>query len=472
MIKYMKSCIIYQITQNVLNPQTPPEEEPTFQVKPERIGRQDNAPPKAEATQKRKAQKTQIGFHDAESDVRLPGPERQKEREMPRVMIIKDTRYMLVDVMGRGGMGTAALYEKMDDPLHTKNTLDRWMVVKRAESRDKDDREKLPQTMEHEVAINAQIAGTRDKVAMIGLEYIVIPWKQGCPMNSLRLNGRISTETTLLFSYKLVKTLLAAHEKRVIHTDVKPGNTVITPDGTVELIDFGLGRNMDAVSSPYDNDVAGSPEYMAPEQWKQEPITSKTDVYAVGVMLHEMLTDSRLVDATSLHDYVKLAFQNGLSEQKKGDEIKWQGYLAEKLSSVKNGNIGTILKKMLITKAEDRISMEEAAQLLERECRLRGVDPESALFDPVTKELPLDPRMPLLNGMEDDFRHMPLDPADDLNPIMFEKAMLDADEKRYKDTEARRLALQYPDARPIHSQDKHGITEGEESITFRNGMAI
>ena len=391
-------------------------------------------------------------------------PERAYEKPLPYTLIIEHTRYMLVETMGKGGMGTAGLYEKMDDPLHTKNTLDQWVVVKRAHMYTPEQREELELSMKHEVTINAQIAGTRDKVTKIGLEYIVIPWKQGCPLSAPELKD-LPQETSLLLAYKLARALVGIHEKKVVHADLKPANTVITPDGQVTLIDFGTGRDMDAATSPFDDNLTGTPYYIAPEQWIQQALTEKTDVYALGVMLHEMLTDE------------------AGTKMKNPDPD-----LSENLGDMADRDIAAILEKMLKKKVNDRVSMKEAAGMLALECRRRGIDPEQPLFEPITKDLPVDPRMPQLKGMDDAFRNMPIDPADVdptdvppafgqepkplLKPKMLRKALLEADHKRHLSVHGNGTRTPATNANTGDLENQHSVTEGEDPVTVRNGMAV
>lgn len=95
----------------------------------------------------------------------------------------------------------------------------------------------------------------------------------------------------LTYLKTLSSALGYAHANRVVHCDVKPGNVLIDRGGKIYLTDFGIARHADSTIT--DLGVVGAPAYMAPEQIREEPVNASTDVYALGVMLFEMLTGQR-----------------------------------------------------------------------------------------------------------------------------------------------------------------------------------
>ena len=82
------------------------------------------------------------------------------------------------------------------------------------------------------------------------------------------------------------------HARGIVHRDVKPGNVLVTPEGRVKITDFGIARSEDP-SATLDTDVYGTPYYMAPEQIQGRPVDARTDVFALGVVVYEMLTGTR-----------------------------------------------------------------------------------------------------------------------------------------------------------------------------------
>ena len=87
-----------------------------------------------------------------------------------------------------------------------------------------------------------------------------------------------------------------AHEARVIHRDVKPANILVRPDGLVKLTDFGIARALDAAGHTRAGEMLGTPDYISPEQAMGEAATGASDLYALGVVAHEMLTGRRPFD--------------------------------------------------------------------------------------------------------------------------------------------------------------------------------
>jgi serine/threonine protein kinase len=107
----------------------------------------------------------------------------------------------------------------------------------------------------------------------------------------LRKNKPLPMMDVLKFMKALCAALGYAHANRIVHCDIKPGNLMIDRGGNIYLTDFGVARHAESTTTTLGG--AGTPAYMAPEQIKGEMVTTETDIYAVGVMLYEMLTGMR-----------------------------------------------------------------------------------------------------------------------------------------------------------------------------------
>jgi eukaryotic-like serine/threonine-protein kinase len=123
--------------------------------------------------------------------------------------------------------------------------------------------------------------------------YLVTAWIDGKPMRDvINTTAPMPPEQALPLIRKIAEGLAYCHERDVIHRDMKPDNVLITTDGQPIIIDFGLTLTKDARRVTYANltATAGTPEYMAPEQCEGQRGDARTDIYALGVMLYEVLT--------------------------------------------------------------------------------------------------------------------------------------------------------------------------------------
>ena len=88
---------------------------------------------------------------------------------------------------------------------------------------------------------------------------------------------------------QIADALDAVHAQGIVHRDIKPTNVMLLPDGTAKLLDFGVARQSDDTTITSTGAIVGSPAYMAPEQVRGEPGTHSADLWALGVLLYEML---------------------------------------------------------------------------------------------------------------------------------------------------------------------------------------
>ena len=130
--------------------------------------------------------------------------------------------------------------------------------------------------------------------------FIVMEYVKGKGLDDvLKLQGKLSESETVKIAIQVLEGLGAAHELGIMHRDLKPGNIMITQRGFVKLMDFGIARLEHAERMTRQNSVIGTLEYLSPELVKGGVPSQASDLYALGVMLHEMLTGQTVFDANS-----------------------------------------------------------------------------------------------------------------------------------------------------------------------------
>ncbi len=127
--------------------------------------------------------------------------------------------------------------------------------------------------------------------------YLVMELVQGLPLSALiREQGPLDPDSVRSIIGQAALALGVAHEARVVHRDVKPANILVRPDGVVKLTDFGIARALDAIGHTRVGEMLGTPNYISPEQAIGQQATGASDLYALGVVAHEMLTGKRPFD--------------------------------------------------------------------------------------------------------------------------------------------------------------------------------
>jgi serine/threonine protein kinase len=129
------------------------------------------------------------------------------------------------------------------------------------------------------------------------LSYLVMELVPGLPLSAIiREQGAMEPGSVRSIMGQAALALGVAHEARVVHRDVKPANILVRPDGVVKLTDFGIARALDAIGHTRVGEMLGTPNYISPEQAMGEQATGASDLYALGVVAHEMLSGQRPFD--------------------------------------------------------------------------------------------------------------------------------------------------------------------------------
>lgn len=209
----------------------------------------------------------------------------------------KIDNYTIIRPIGKGGMGVVYLAEREFDRYKKPVAL---KVVKRG--MDTDDivrrfrfERQILAGLEH-----ASIARLLDGgVTNNGLPYFVMEYVAGDPIDKYCDDNKLTVKERLRLFQTVCEAVQYAHQNLVVHRDLKPGNVMVTHDGQVKLLDFGIAKLVDG-SEPgmtvLTTDASArrmTPEYASPEQIRGDQITTASDVYALGVILYELLSGRR-----------------------------------------------------------------------------------------------------------------------------------------------------------------------------------
>ncbi len=127
--------------------------------------------------------------------------------------------------------------------------------------------------------------------------FLVMELVDGKPLSQIiREHGRLPADQVRSIIGQCALALGVAHEAKVVHRDVKPANILVREDGLVKLTDFGIARAADASGHTRAGDLLGTPSYISPEQALGRPATGASDLYALGVVAHEMLCGAKPFD--------------------------------------------------------------------------------------------------------------------------------------------------------------------------------
>ena len=120
--------------------------------------------------------------------------------------------------------------------------------------------------------------------------FLVMRWLRGGSLRDALESGPWEVEAVGQLLEQIADALNFAHKQGVIHRDLKPENILLDEDGHAYLTDFGIAKDIAGEGLTQTGKIVGSADYLAPEQAKGEPVTPKRDIYALGVLLYEMLT--------------------------------------------------------------------------------------------------------------------------------------------------------------------------------------
>jgi non-specific serine/threonine protein kinase/serine/threonine-protein kinase len=209
--------------------------------------------------------------------------------------------YRVVRELGRGGMGTVYLAERADAQFDMRVAI---KLIKRGM-----DSDAVLERFRHERQILAgldhpNIARLLDGgTTADGLPYFVMEYVDGQPIDEYSRARQLTIGQRLQLFRQVCAAVSYAHQHLVVHRDIKPSNILVTSDGVPKLLDFGIAKLLEAGGSDVTlvTDVgsrAMTPQYASPEQLRGDRVTTVADVYALGVLLYELLAGARPYDVS------------------------------------------------------------------------------------------------------------------------------------------------------------------------------
>jgi serine/threonine protein kinase len=204
---------------------------------------------------------------------------------------------------------TTAVYRAFDEQLHRRVLL---KVLHKHLANDPDLRSRFVREARACAALrNDHIVQVYDLTEIDGAPAIVMEFVEGRSLKEIIAAGEMSdVDNVRTVTLHVLRGLASAHGKGIVHRDIKPGNILVGSDGTVKVTDFGLASFAASPTVTMEGMVLGTPAYMAPEQVRGEEIDARTDLFALGVTLIEVMSGERIFEGSTYSECMKkvLAF--------------------------------------------------------------------------------------------------------------------------------------------------------------------
>ena len=200
-----------------------------------------------------------------------------------------DGRYEIMEVIGVGGMAVVyKAYDNIDQRTVAVKILKEEFHANEEFKRRFKNESKAIALLPHENIVRVFDVSYGDM-----LQYIVMEYVEGITLKEyIQQQGKIDPREAIYFISQILRALQHAHDKGIVHRDVKPQNMMLQSDGTIKVTDFGIARFSRGDTKTMTDTAIGSVHYFSPEQAKGKLTDEKTDLYAAGVVLYEMLTGS------------------------------------------------------------------------------------------------------------------------------------------------------------------------------------
>lgn len=320
------------------------------------------------------------GIADKFSSTSVTDPSRSKHDEAGR----PDSEigpYTLLEPVGQGGAGIVWLAKRNDGQFDANVAI----KIVAADGTTEADKAEVNQEAQHLADLShpniAQLldAGIDDR----GHRYLVLEYVDGAPIDRYCDEQRLDVKSRVLLFLDVLQAVAHAHRHLIVHRDLKPSNVLVTGEGVVKLLDFGVARllrndELEGIAQQPEHGIALTPQYAAPEQLMGHAATTAADVYALGLMLYELLTGRSardVADVTSYDELLEAATENPPTASDVATDADLRRTSSARLQRTLRGDLDSILQKALNALPEDRYpSAAEFAGDLNRFLRTEPVE--------------------------------------------------------------------------------------------------
>ena len=270
--------------------------------------------------------------------------------------------YRLIRLLGRGGMGTVYLAEREDVGREVALKVVRGDLADPTARRRFLFERRVLGRLEHPHIARLYDAGVADD----GTPYFAMERVEGLPLTDYCDRERLGLDARLRLFERVGRTVQHAHQHFIVHRDLKPSNILVTPEGEIKLLDFGIAKALDEAEEEIETEkltLTGrrllTPAYAAPEQVAGEPVTAATDVYSLGVVLFELLTGKR-PDTATTHEPPRPSSAVTEADATASDTATARQTTTDRLARQLRGDLDVICQKALHPEPERRYASAEA----------------------------------------------------------------------------------------------------------------